>query len=430
MAAKNTVEVTDGEVEDSMRRQAEDLAMLNDASGGDIFRAIDELRTTQGVILLITRITPSEKAGYCGSMPASEFSLEQVKKVYGWGRYQIRLKGPKGFLPGGGPCHIAESLVSENNPTDLASLLEIMDRRERERKAESSDKIGRIAELAIPLLGSVLTAFISRSSGPDLGMLITALKPAPGPTLGDLSQAMVNMKALNAPSGETKDPIETVLRIFEAAQDMKSGGANKGDTNWLDIVKEVVNQAGPAVGPVLAGLQQAAAARAAASQGNVPRVTVSASASAPQLSAVPPVLNGSAGPAGVLSPESTTNGVAATNGGTQNGSGQVDMLKLAEPMIRAKLALAAKWAVADRDPVTYAQVFLDELPSNIASFISQQQALEYLVHPDWFKVICEREPALTPYQEWCDEFRMELIEILKPQSQPERESETSDEILD
>lgn len=386
---------------DEIQARAEELAQINEEEGGEVFRVTDELRGTQGVELMIIRLTPAENSGYCGMMPVAEFTHDNLKRLYGAGRYKVRIQGPKGFLPGGGNIKIAESLHKTGGSAggDFMSFLEFQQKQEAERR----EKHSRLLELAIPSLGAVITAILSRNNSSDMPAILAALKPAPGPTLADLSTAMINLQTLSKPAGETKDPIDTVLRVFEAAQNLSGGdsGGKKGETNWLDVVRDVIKEGPALLKPVMEAAQTAAMQRQQMQQ---PTVTM-APPSAISAPVIRPVVQTVSTSAPIVAEDSA--GIVANNGET-------DMFALVMPLIKSNLTKVAKWAEDDKNPQTYAEVFFDDLPSNIASYISQDDALKYCNDPNWFQYVVGIEPRLQNFETWCDEFRLELIEFLKP----------------
>ena len=73
----------DGETQEA--QDAQELADLNQASGGDLFGAVEEIRATSGAtstICLVTRTAPAGKTGYCGSVPVAQFTLEKLREKY------------------------------------------------------------------------------------------------------------------------------------------------------------------------------------------------------------------------------------------------------------------------------------------------------------------------------------------------------------
>lgn len=391
-----TKRVVIDDADDQTRRDAEDLAQLNEDEGGEVFRAIEEMRGVQGTVVVVVKLAPSEEKGFCDNIPVAEFSHEELKKRFGAGLYKVRVRGPKGFLPGGGNVQISPVGIvkprAESAGGEFMSYLEFMQKRD----AEKSDKLGRLTELALPGIFTLLTALLTRNQGMDMGSLVTALKPAPGPTLTDLTVALTNMRQLSAPAGESKDPVDMVLRVFEAANSLRGeDGGKKGDTNWLDIVRDVIKEGPGMVKTAMDGLKNAQTAPVVTSIVQ-PTPPPAVAAPMPTAPTAPPVGNGSAGFAA-------------------NSEEPTDMRAMLRPFFKPHLTKILEWCKADKDTQTYSEVFIDELPREFAQYIPQDKALEYLKHEKWFTVVCEEEPGFVGHREWCDEFRLALIDLLSPQ---------------
>lgn len=396
------------DADDALQGQAEELAQLNEDEGGEIFRAIDELRSVAGTSVIVVRLNgTSEDRGYVGSYPIAEFSHEWLKETCGAGSYKIRIKGPKGFLPGGGTVHISTIGIRAAAPepkeagNDFTNYLQLMEQRDAERRRESSERTDRLLSLCIPIAGTIITAMIGRDKGPDLLTLATALKPAPGPSLAEVTQTMANLQAMNKQPTETADPFDRALKIMEAMKEY--GSSEKGETSWIDLVRDVVKEGAPMVGPVL---QNLAAMRQAQARQNMapsqPTVRVQP-VPEPVRVAVPPTPVSTI----VESAESISVGNAAEE------SEGAKMWALYKPVVLPYLKQIATWAEEDKNPQTYAEVFLDSLPSNIGNYIPQPQALEYLNHPEWWQFVTREEPRFTAnLRGWAEEFRLELIDMI------------------
>jgi hypothetical protein len=414
MATKSTIKVvsgTDPAETLAAHQAAEDLAALNDAEGGSLFRAIEEARSTQGAEVILTRTMPADQAGFCDKIPVAEFDLQLIKSRYGPGTYRVRFNGPTGFLPGGGTIKIAPLRERDaGGGNDLSTLLQIMEKRDEERRRESAEKNNRLIELGIPALATVLGAFLTRQSGSDIPALITALKPQPGPSLSDLTTTMLNMQKLSNPTADSADPVDRVLRVMEAVNNLqadKAESSGKGSSNWLDVVRDLIKEAGPAVKPVLEGLQRQAQLRAQAAQ-PVAVQQVTPGIPAP----VPAVGQPNISPSAESIPAKTSAGTAAPTPTETN----VDVYDQYKFFIQPHVNKVMAWIAEDKNPQAYADVFVDELPGQIAQYISQDQALIYLKNEKWFEFICTKEPFFKNHEKWLNEFRLELIDILSPTS--------------
>jgi hypothetical protein len=393
--------IVEGDMEEEIREKAEELAQLNEDEGGEIFRAIEEMRGAQGTQVVIIKLSPQDEAGVCDSIPVAEFSIDELKRRYGTGSYKIRVRGPKGWIPGGGNVRISTAgakpaSASAAPANDMTAMFELMDRRASEARGRMNDWI----KLIITTMAPIVAAWIARPSQDNVASLVTALKPAPGPTLAELSQMMVNMQTLGNPkdSGST---VDTVLRVFEAAQGMMDGKptGEKGEgSSWVDIVRDLIKAAPEALKPMLA-------ARMAAMQ---PGARSTVSQVQPQISTVPTAATGDT-PSGPASTQHTASVSPAAS--TSSPSDGMNLLSLMMPAIKLNLGKCVGWAEKDRDPETYAGVLVDELPDNFAQFVPYDQCMTYLNHPEWFEKICEIEPRLANFRPWCDETRLAIIAI-------------------
>jgi hypothetical protein len=378
-----------------------------------LFAAIDEARSTQGAEAVITRIYPKETAGFCDKIPVSDFDLDTLKSVYGPGKYVIRFRGPKGFIKGGATVKIApppsggggsrggQAPAGGEYMTPL-DFFKLQMEQERLARDKSQARFDQILAIGIPSLTSILTALVSRPGGPDLTALLGVLKPAPSPTMAELTQSLANLKALSAPPESSDSKIDQALKIMEAVKDFSdnAGGSGEGKSTWIDIVRDLIKAAPAALQPMLE-------ARMAAMQSRAPVAPVAVTkpiVAPPAPKIVPAPI---APPVPVVPAADVSAGVAADSSG-----GDMNALNLFKPQIKAKLAQVVIWAQKDRDPYSYAQIFCDEIPEQAWKLIGQEKALDYLNHADWWKVVCEWEPNLAPHQKWCEEFRQNLIEIV------------------
>lgn len=376
---------------DALKREAENLAKLNEDEGGEVFRAIEELRATQGTIVVIVKLSPVEEAGICDSIPVAEFTLDELKRRYGWGNYRIRVRGPTGWIPGGGTVKISPvGMPKKPAPAnDFQAFLE----QQMRKDAERTSKMWELAMISVPAL--IAGLFNRQAPQSDMPAILAALKPTAGPTLAELSSALVNMQTLSTPK-QTNDPIDTVLKVFEAARELGDGGGTKGNTNWLDIVRDVIKEGPGMVKSALDTIKNAPGVQAP------PVVQMPPAALAPTTLVNPtPVSVAVAMPAiaaGAVAPSTVTP--------------ETDMYELFKPIIKPHFDKVIGWAVARGEPALYAEVFLNELPSNIAEFIPREKVIEYLNHPRWFEYLCSKEAACKPYEKWLNNFRLELLILL------------------
>lgn len=406
MAKRVFVEAEKDDPEVNAALEEEEFESANEDTDGELVRSLQEMAGTAGAMLLFTRTYPNtpDLAGYAGEMTPAEFSLERMYEVFGPGRYRVRVKGPKGFLKGGGNIIVAKrasaapGATASNAAGSIADVLRVMQEKEDARRREDSERRGRLLELTIPAaitgLTSVLAAMMSGNRGPDITGLITAMRPAPGPSITDLTTALANIKALNG-DDKKESQIDVLLKVLDVAKE-HFGGEAKGDTNWLDIVRDIIKEGPAMVQPLLENLK----ARQDAS------MTV-ATQGPPQLASGVGLPSGtgaiSAGPA---PPISSTTGPAVSPG---EGNDMYGIL------IRTQTEKLLAWAVEQKRVELYAEVLLEELPAIVHQYVTPPKALEYLKHPQWFEVVTQYEPRLAAHRPWLDRMRRELIDIIAEQ---------------
>jgi hypothetical protein len=390
-------------LESDAEREAQELAELNEDEDGELFRVVDELRAGGGTSVLIVKVTPREEQGYCGEHPIGEFSLDMLRNSYGTGSYRIRVRGPdKKFRPGGGIVNVSGVAIKKPLPGtggEFQTALEFMRQQQIERDAKQS----KLLELAIPALGTVIAAFLNRPQGNDVAALVTALKPAPGPTLGEISQMMINFKAMSTPEKQ-ESSVDSFIKIFEAAKDLAGDGGG-GKTGWLDLAKEAMGALPQVAGPFLQGI---ATRRGMVASGAAPIVTSAPLPNQPHVPALVPA------PSPLVA--SVAQPIVAPASVPSSGNNEMMFFK---PMIQAKLKVVSQWITDQKDPELYAEIFLREhVPSSIQDFLPPEKALEYLRHEKWFDVVCEWEPTLVGHRDWCDKFRLELIGFITDSINP------------
>jgi hypothetical protein len=415
MAKTRTVRLEGVEVEaaeDAEAREQAELEDLNAEEDGDLFRVTDELRALgAGVQLLITRTYPNtpDMAGYVGEMSLGEYDAEEFYNRFGPGRYKVRLRGPKGLVKGGGSVHIAKRATppsggAASGVADVASLLKVLNEREESRRKEDGEKKWKLLELTLPGAITLLAAVIGRPApqGPDLASLITVLKPAPGPTMAELTASLSNLKSLAMPA-DTDSKLDTLLKVMEFAKTMSGDGEGKGESNWIDLIRDFVKEGPAIVGPLLE--QMKARQTQQFQQAGIPMQVI------PQGPSGAP--NSRSRPSNPATPSESV--VTLEPSITAPPSGENDMLAFFMPMIKTQLETLLKWAVASKRVELYAEVLLEELPDAVHRYIKPEKALEYLNHPHWFDVVCNVEPRLRDHQEWLTAMHDELIDILTEQ---------------
>lgn len=383
--------VDDGEIErvelnPEAQRAAElaELEELNEQEDGELFRVTDELRATQGVRLIFTRTLPAEQAGYVGEMTPAEFTMERIKQSFGPGTYKVRCMGPRGFVKGGGTVRIAASATPTQATTPLDAYFAMMQQIDEKQSA-------RMLQYA-QIFGPVLVAVLGRNSGPDLSQLLPALR---GPSLADITATLSNLKQL---SGAESTPVDQFVKALTVAKELTTGST--GETNWLDVVREVLGAAKPALQDVITGIAKSQALSTGVVQGAV-------GSTAPLLT--------QSNPAVALSPvTSDSSPTISTEGAPMFG--QLQLMQ----WLRGELDKLIIHAQKDHDPELYAEVLLDSIPDGV----SIEMLLPYLGRSDWWQVLSSFHPNVAPYFGWFLKLRTVIIEMIQEASSSRPNSDT------
>jgi hypothetical protein len=345
----------------------------------EIFRMTDELRSTAGIVCQVTRKLPPHMAGYCGEITPGEFSLERVRKIYGPGKYAVRLKGPLGYVKGGGTLDIAPLPEGAIPPAvqsggSAAEIIAALDKRSSDHSSEWKSWAQILTPLLVPVLGAWL-------------------KPREN-QVTELVQGLAALKGLN-PDPPKPEGLESQLdRIMGVMDKLKQAQGEQSSTGatWVDIVRDGISALkGPA--EVLAGrlLSPGLPTLPARPMLSAPAPFGPTSAPAPAPSTGAPV----SPPAGAAGPPS--NGDSAP-------VGVISLL----PWLRDNLQALIYQAGRNKDPGLYASVMLDNIPPGLDPALLKG----FIERPDWWAQLQQFAPGVTPYPAWFEEFREAVLEIL------------------
>ena len=181
---------------------------IPEAEIDEIFRMTDELRSTAGIVCQILRKLPPHLAGYCGEITPGEFSLERVRKTYGPGKYAVRLKGPLGYVKGGGTLDIAplpEGATVAAPPAaggSAADIIAALDKRSEARGAE----LKSWAVILAPVLAPVLLKFFDRKS-----------------EVTEMVQGLASLKGLTEPpkSESLESQLDRIIGVMDKLKEAK-----------------------------------------------------------------------------------------------------------------------------------------------------------------------------------------------------------------
>lgn len=382
--------------EELLRPNDPELVPDGDLEDAEYLRALTEIEGSDEVRWNVYCTTPQDRAGYLCTWGSTELSLERIRDEFGGGKYRVRGTFANGRYAGGRTITI--SGVAKPKPQavplaagqDVGSLLSQLEARERERREAGSARTMEYMRILAPIMGPVMAALLG-NRGPDLTAILAATR---GPSLADVTQTMANLKQMQG-GEETK--LDHFVKMLEVAQNL--GGKSGSDTNWLDILKEGLGMARPAI----EGLVASAAHRLPApSPGMMPGSTSPLSLmTTPATSPVPPT-----------APVSAFAGVEGD-----------PMLRLL-PWLKNQLEFLLVKAARDSDPGLYAELLIDNIPEGVAP----QKILDLLSREDWWSVLSQFNSHVAPYAGWFGNLRAEIVAGLTASLRPVADTASSQEV--
>jgi len=426
----------------------------------DVIEGLRKLETGDPVRWTIYRVDANdpEKLGYLADWSTARLNQNRIRDEFGPGVYRI-----EGHLPNGryvkrrtvtiaedAPRRIKDSMSQSTqsgfNPTEFLAQQSARDaqfrreqdqrdanakkeRDEREEKAQARTE--RMLALILPVVGTIGAAITTAFSGggrgsqmADIAALMTAMK---GPAPPDPISMLVQLKALEKSSSP-----DIMNRVLPMLIDMAGERASGGDTGWLDVVKELVKSAGPAVGGMVqAAMEQANATRAAQPLPNPQAASINPPNMPPAgagLIVVPESrprrerMRGTASnPSAVVLPGSPPTQLASgvrTVGSKSpsDGGNNMSLFSLMPhlPWLREMLGLLLTAASRGKDPEVYAALFLEELPEDIDA----PTILALLGPESWFQQLCSLESRWNDARlyPWIERVRHLILSQVAPEA--------------
>jgi hypothetical protein len=355
----------------------EDLDRIED---GGLSRAIEELRSSEGVHAEVHRVSGGTSQGFCRKYPIAVFSQERIAQDYGAGKYRVRLKGPGDkYIKGGGTFEVAEAVhapaAPANNMQDLLALLR--EQREQDRNAKKTDYL-EWARVLVPLLGPKILDTMFGQKGPTLTELVTALKATK-----DLTDV--------PPQKGITEQFEQVFALIQGAKELV--GEEKSGSTWVDLVRDALGAAKPVLGKLA---------------GALPIPGMLPSGPQPLLTATTAPMAVPSQPVPAARPASAPTSGSAPEQGSPSPAGATDMGMLQTlQWLKSAAADLAFHANRQANPRLYGELMIDNLPP----FITLQQLKEQLEKPDWWQNFVMLEKAVEPYQEWFTRCRNYMLRV-------------------
>lgn len=367
----------------------------------DVLRTMRELDTGEGIYWRISRIGHDDPSlnGHMGTWPDARVTLDTIKDAFGGGTYRCKgfrsnggYAGHKTIRIAGDAIRKAVKVEAAGQSFDVVSFVAQMDARQaqdrRERLREESERelreekrrkerIDMLIALG-PSLATVAVALLG-NKGPDIGSLLTALKPP------DPLQMIAALKALAPEPDRVADPLDKAFKIMAMLKENGALGTGDSGVGWMDIVKELTHAVGPSVGNLIEGAVENAKVAAAQRQATNGQIEG-------QVTEVQP--------AALLGPQATgSEDTAAPQGAPVLG------LLAHLPWLKAQVTKWVPAAAKARNPELYASLFLEELPDGL----DPEAVGELLSRSDWFQQLARLDARIGQFQPWFTELHGYLM---------------------
>lgn len=360
------------------------LAQLDESAAGDI------------VWWELYCDSPLEKAGLVRKMSTAELKgLRTECLELGPGEYHVIARAKRGRFVKNSRHRVKISGFARPGHNAAAPAAPAMDpmlvmsqmeeRLERRRLAARAERMAEIkfwAPILAPIGIELAKGLFGRSNGDSLK---------------DLVGALVGVKDLVGGGG---NQVDTLLKGIELARDLESPKSN-GST-WPDAVINGVTSIAKEFRPLAESI---AAKRGVAVAAPGTQLQYQPAAAAPA-AALPAGSSGGAQPAAPGAEQPTQQGDEA-------------MFSLAEPILRGLSADLEQFAVNATDPVLAADALLAKVPRTVKAMVQPEKVKEWLSRPDWWEFLVRFHPPLQPYQAFCDDVRLALLEAFDPQPDDE-----------
>lgn len=336
--------------------------------------------------------TPLEKAGQIRKLATSELKgLRDECLQLGPGEYHVVARSKRGtFVPKSKVRIKISGFARPATPTSttapmdpflmMAQMEERLERRRLAARAERMNEIKFWAPILAPIGIEFAKGLFGRSNGESIK---------------DLVAAFVGMKDLMGGAGAGEKQVETLLKGIELARDLQPGDS-KGST-WPDVLANGISTIAK---PIADSLAQ----RRGVNNGTQLQLGPAADPAAAQ--ATPQPAGAIAGP--------TTNGA----------TGEKDaMWAMIEPVLKRLGQDLEEFAVNGADPGLAAEALLVKIPRSVKAMVQPEQLKTWLNEPTWWAMLVQFQPALQPYQAFCDDVRMAILEQLEPRDDTGAEGE-------
>jgi hypothetical protein len=328
----------------------------------DELRALAELDAGGDITFQVIRVMPVINKGFVGSLSSPELTLEKIQQEFGKGRYRVRGIRANGqyvkqtmidiATDARGAAPAAPPPAAPAAAPGFASIQEYI-AMEEAREQKRSNSIREWVAILAPLGTAIIPAIIGNK----------------GPTLAELSTTLTNMKALAGGNESSLGKVEEIAKLIDAVKGI-GGSDEKTGSTWVDLIRDVAKELGPALGAIVAT--------------KLPGISAPA---LPNPAAARPQLNPTPAPAPAQPPK------------------EADEMAQLLTWLREQLEGLVHQAKKNSDPALYADVVLDNLPDGVDPALLKN----FLAKPDWWASLTMFYSAVRPYGVWFTECRKHLL---------------------
>lgn len=347
---------TSGDDSAFLLNEESEIEQTQDEALQDVLNQLDESEGTARVIVYRSSKDRGSNDSYCGEFTPGNFSLEEIRRKFGGGEYRVRVLGNRGRIKANKRINI-EAIQNEN--INVAPVVAV----------QNTDKLAEIMANGFAQLGLM---FQNQQN-----------HQPPAPNRREMLDELLVFKQLfsgneNQQPAQT-DPLTTFLKGVEFAKAVTPREPGATDS---DVMMGLLDKFGPVIAnAVLSGNNQ---------QSNDNQ-------NVPAIPAIP------LSPAKSIQNEQRINTVdsVVTNNPTNNGD---DMNVMQTAMLKQSLNFLCMKASSNSDPVLYADLVIDNIP--------EDQLTVFIGRNDWLSHLAVFEPKVKDYQEWFNQLKQAVTEVL------------------
>lgn len=369
---------------------------------------------------------------FCGDMSINDFSVDQVKRIWGGGDYRIRFKNAMGQYKG----HKTFT-IDYNCKPDAESIINAQNtHRERNDDSLATAVVGKVMDKLSPEKDgqqNVMLEMLKMQREQSNQFLALMMK-----SQSDMVTAMSNIFAAQKPSVAPQQQGMDLLAAIQVFDKLKGPGQNFDVIELFRLVKEMAEESGgkpeswldklaPFIPMLLGGGQPPQPGQPGmAPMGPQPQQMRTALPAPPGSSPIMPM---PAHPVSLPGRPMTSNGGAtvSTAATVENPalpanppSTPEEMKALIVFVVRQKLPQLREFALQGADPYDVATLVSNPIAVPRAQFF---QLCDMLEKETWIADIFGSEEAISPFKVWFEGLRKEILDEREALLHPEKTDE-------